>query len=63
MRSVPTIEQAMADPGIHNLTKDILMDVLDRQADPLDAYYDVQLAADILKTRLDVLLGPAVARR
>ena len=49
-----TMEQALAHPGVRNLTKDILR--MAAQKDALDAYRDVQLAADILKARFDTLM-------
>lgn len=50
-----TLEAAMASPSVHNLTKDILRAA--EQKDALDAYRDVQLAADILKVRFDASVG------
>lgn len=50
-----TMEQAMSNPGVRNLTKDILR--LAETKDALDAYRDVQLAADILKARFDAMVG------
>ena len=50
-----TMAQAMSDPSVRNLTKDVLR--LAETKDALDAYRDVQLAADILKARFDALVG------
>lgn len=48
------IEEALADPTVHNLTKDTLRAALDK--DIVDAYFDVQLAADLLKDRMELEL-------
>jgi len=45
------IQDALTDPTIHNLTKDILRAAIEK--DPIDSYFDVQLAADLLKDRMD----------
>ena len=53
--SIPTRNEAMIDGSIHNLTKDVLRMTEDK--DIVDRYYDVQLAADILKKEMDERLG------
>lgn len=51
----PTMAQALASPTVSYFTKDILRAA--EQKDALDAWRDVQLAADILKVRLDAMLN------
>ena len=49
------IDKILASSSVHNLTKDILREALTK--DPIDAYFDVKLAADALKERMDNILG------
>jgi hypothetical protein len=49
------IDGALANPGVHNLVKQILRSA--REKDCVDAYYDVQLAANLLKKRMEAMLG------
>jgi hypothetical protein len=49
------IDRVLAEPCVHQLTKDILRTA--REKDCVDAYYDVQLAAELLKARMNELLG------
>ena len=50
-----TMAQAMSNPSVRDLTKHILL--MAETKDALDAYQDVQLAADILKARFDAMVG------
>ena len=50
-RLVMTREYAMRSPSVHNLTKDILK--LSEDKDIVGRYYDVMLAAKILKTEME----------
>ena len=52
--SAPSIEQVLEDPCVHYRLKRWLREAL--AADALDAYYDAQLLADILRQRVDQLL-------
>ena len=45
------IQEVLADPAVHNLTKDTLRAALTK--DIVDAYFDVRLAADLLKERME----------
>ena len=45
------IQEVLADPAVHNLTKDTLRAALAK--DLVDAYFDVKLAADLLKERME----------
>lgn len=56
MGKTPRLQDALDDPSVRNLTKDVLRMAMDKDA--LDAYKDVQLAADILKARFDRLVAP-----
>ena len=49
------IDKILADPTVHNLTKDTLREALTK--DPVDAYYDIKLVADTLKARMDAMLA------
>ncbi len=53
--ALPTIEQVMANPATHNWLKDALQSALDK--DPVDASYDAELLAKLLRARLDHVLG------
>lgn len=53
--STPTVSQLLADPCITYRLKDWLREAF--TGDPLDAYYDAQLLADVLKRRMDEALG------
>ena len=46
-----TREQAMESPGVHTLAKDILR--MSEGKDVVDRYYDVLLAANILKKEIN----------
>jgi hypothetical protein len=48
------MKECLAAPGVHELTKDILRMAEDK--DCVDAYYDVLLAAELLKERMDEIL-------
>ena len=48
-----TRKAVMEDPAVHFLTKDIIR--MAEGKDPVDAYYDVLLAAKVLKAELDTL--------
>jgi len=50
-RLVMTREYAMRSPSVHNLTKDILK--LSEDKDIVDRYFDVMLAAKILKVEME----------
>jgi hypothetical protein len=52
--SAPSIEQVLEDPCVHYRLKRWLREAL--AADALDAYYDAQLLADVLRQRVDQLL-------
>ena len=54
-RGLTTMADVMDDPSVRNLTKDVLR--LAETKDALDAYRDVQLAADILQARFAALGG------
>lgn len=54
-KKVLTREWIMNDPSVHHLTKDILKMAMEK--DPLDAYYDVMLAAKVLKAEMEKALG------
>lgn len=49
------IAAVLADPAVHQLVKDTLRAALTK--DPVDAYFDIELAADLLKERMDAELG------
>jgi hypothetical protein len=53
--ALPTIEQVLASPCTHNWLKDALRSALDK--DPVDASYDAELLAKLLRARLDSILG------
>ena len=53
--ALPTIEQVMANPATHNWLKLALASALDK--DPVDAFYDAELLAKLLRARLDSILG------
>jgi len=46
-------QEVMSDPAVHNLTKDVLR--LTQGKDPVDAYYDVMLAASVLRGEVEAL--------
>lgn len=49
------VNKIMADPSVHSLTKTTIELGLNR--DPVEAYYDVLLAAEALKAIMDHLLN------
>lgn len=51
----PEIEKILTDPTVHNFAKHILNVSLSH--DPVDALDDVELAARVLKKRLDRILN------
>ena len=51
LHGTDAISDTLANAGVHTFTKDILRVALTKDA--LDAYRDVQLAADLLKARFD----------
>ncbi|MFH1075758.1 MAG: hypothetical protein V1753_02795 [Pseudomonadota bacterium] len=51
----PTREEVMGSSVVHYLTKDILRMSADK--DVVDRYYDVLLAAEILKAEMEQALG------
>jgi hypothetical protein len=53
--ALPTIEQVLANPATHNWLKSALTSALDK--DPVDAFYDAELLAKLLRARLDSILG------
>jgi len=55
MENRPTIKQLLESQSVSYWLKDALQASLGR--DLLDAYYDAQLLADMLKVRLDNLLA------
>ena len=52
--STPSVQQVLEDPCVNYRLKNWLREAL--RADALDAYYDAQLLADILKQRVDQIL-------
>jgi hypothetical protein len=52
--STPSVEHVLEDPCVHYRLKNWLREAL--EADALDAYYDAQLLADVLRQRLDQML-------
>jgi hypothetical protein len=52
--STPSVEQVLEDPCVHYRLKKWLREAL--AADALDAYYDAQLLADVLRQRVDQIL-------
>ena len=52
--TTPSVQQVLEDPCVHYRLKRWLREAL--AADALDAYYDAQLLADVLKQRADQLL-------
>ena len=52
--SAPSVQQVLEDPCVHYRLKSWLREAL--AADALDAYYDAQLLADVLKQRVDQIL-------
>ena len=52
--NTPSVEQVLEDPCVHYRLKNWLREAL--KADALDAYYDAQLLADVLRQRLDQIL-------
>ena len=55
MVSYSDVEKILADPSVHDLTKRTI--TAGRTKDPVDAYYDVLLAAEALKAIMDHQLG------
>ena len=55
--SIPSVQQVLEDPSVHYRLKRWLREAL--EADALDAYYDAQLLADVLKQRMDQILQGA----
>ena len=53
--ALPTIEQVLASPATHYWLKDALQSALTK--DPVDASYDAELLAKLLRARLDSILG------
>lgn len=51
----PEIEKVLASPSVHNLTKQILRDAMTK--DCVDVVYDVELAAKLLRERMNLILG------
>lgn len=51
----PNIENALASPSIHTLTKDILKAAMGK--DCVDAVCDIKLAYDLMRERLDIIQG------
>ncbi len=52
--STPSVQQVLEDPCVNYRLKNWLREALN--ADALDAYYDAQLLADVLKQRVDDIL-------
>ena len=52
--STPSVQQVLEDPCVHYRLKKWLREAL--KADALDAYYDAQLLADVLRQRLDQIM-------
>jgi hypothetical protein len=52
--STPSVQQVLEDPCVHYRLKKWLREAL--AADALDAYYDAQLLADVLRQRLDQIM-------
>lgn len=46
------VDSVLASDGVHFMVKDVLREALTK--DPVDAWKDIQLVADILKARLPV---------
>ena len=53
--STPAIPELLSDPCITFRLKNWLREAL--SADPLDSCYDAQLLADVLRQRVDEILG------
>lgn len=53
-----TEKKILQDPGTHKIVYEILE--LSKDRDCLDVYYDTLLAAEILKGRMDRILGGKV---
>jgi hypothetical protein len=53
--STPGISELLSDPCVTFRLKNWLREALG--TDPVDAYYDAQLLADVLRQRVDELLG------
>jgi len=51
MKTLPSISQIIADPSVRFRIKEWLRQGL--SADPVDAYYDALLVAELLKHRMD----------
>jgi hypothetical protein len=52
--SIPSVQQVLEDPCVNYRLKKWLREAL--AGDALDAYYDAQLLADVLKQRVDQIL-------
>jgi hypothetical protein len=52
--STPSVQQVLEGPCVHYRLKKWLREAL--KADALDAYYDAQLLADVLRQRLDQIM-------
>ena len=52
--SAPSVQQVLEDPCVTYRLKNWLREALN--ADALDAYYDAQLLADVLRQRIDEIL-------
>jgi hypothetical protein len=52
--TTPSVEQVLEDPCVHYRLKKWLREAL--AVDALDAYYDAQLLADVLRQRVDQIL-------
>jgi hypothetical protein len=51
VKTLPSLSQVMADPSVHFRVKEWLREGL--SADPVDAYYDALLVAELLKQRME----------
>lgn len=51
VKTLPAVSQVMADPSVHFRVKEWLRQGL--SADPVDAYYDALLVAELLKQRME----------
>ena len=54
-RLAPTVAEVLASDSVHTWTKRALETSIGR--DPLDAYYDALLVAEVLKGRMDAILA------
>ena len=51
---IPTRKEVMKSQTVHNLTKDIL--IISQDHDIVDRYFDVLLAAEVLKAEMDAMI-------